>query len=372
MEDFIKGVLMNEEILNSRIYWESPSPTEYALPITSWKAYHKLSRDILQRQAFPLSLDLHPFFKNYTCLSVLKSTYKHKTALFSKGSSLRNDSIIGQNTFLRRNVSLTRTIIGDSCKVGNEVNLENCYLFSGVTIGDNASLKNCLILPNSILEDSVILDGCILAAGLKLSKSVYSGKILQKKDGRIVAEDIFDPDFLESGEDFLFFKERETPKEEEDSSEDSVSEESYANSIGDDVSIFLSEVMDSLSRGYQEKLNCENLILEINSSRYAYNMGIREVTYNVLKSILGLPVYYFKNNDSPMTDDIYMKTLKGMLAYFKKIIINYMKTEDAQDDCLKAIEDVASTTKAILPFIRYLLHFLYDIDVLSEEKIMDW
>ncbi|XP_033218125.1 translation initiation factor eIF-2B subunit epsilon-like [Belonocnema kinseyi] len=349
MDDFIKGVLMNEEILNSRIYWESPSPTEYALPITSWKVYYKLSRDIFQRQAFPLSLDLHPFFKDYNCLSVLKSTYKHKTALFSKGSSLQNDSIIGQNTFLGRNVSLTRTIIGDSCKVGNEVIVENCYLFSGVTIGDNASLKNCLILPNSILDDSVILDGCILAAGIKLSKSMYSGKILQKKDGRIVAEDIFDPDYLESGEVFLFFNERETPKEEDDS-----------------------KVMDSLSRGYQEKLNCENLILEINSSRYAYNMGIREVTYNVLKAILGLPVYYFKSNDSPMTDEIYMKTLKGMLAYFKKIIINYMKTEEAQDDCLRAIEDVASTTKAIFPFIRYLVHYLYDIDVLSEEKIMDW
>ena len=365
---------MNEEILNSRIYWESPSPTEYALPITSWKAYHKLSRDILQRQTFPLTLDVHPFFNDYTCLSVLKSTYKHKTAQIAKGSSLRNDSVIGQNSALGRNVSIIRTTIGESCQVGNEVKLKNCYLFSGVKIGDNCSLEDCLILSSCILEDDVILNGCILAAGLKLSKSVHSDKILQEEDGGgiVVAQDIFDSDFLESGEDFIFFKERETPKEEEESSEDSSSEVSYVDSLGDDVSIFLSEVMDSLSRGYQEKLNCENLILEINSSRYAYNMGIREVTYNVLKAILGLPTYYFKSNDSPLSDKVYMQTLKEMLAYFKKIISNYIKTEEAQDDCLRAIEDVASTTKAILPFTRYLLHFFYDIDVLSEDKIIDW
>ena len=373
MEDFIKGVLMNEEILNSRIYWESPNSTEYALPVTSWKAYHKLTRDVLQRQVFPLTSDLHPFFKDYSCLSVLKSNYKHRTASLSKGSSLRNDSIIGQNSSLGRNTSLIRTVIGDSCNVGDESYLENCYIFSGVTIGSYVLLKDCLILPNSVLEDSVILNGCILSTGLKLSKCAYSDKILEDKNGKIIVKDILNPDFLEPGEDFLFFQEREKEnEEEEDSNDESSSEASFPESIADDASIFLSEVTDSLSRGYQDKLNCENLILEINSSRYAYNMGIREVTYNVIKAILGLPAHYLKSNENPLSDEVYIKTLKGMLRYFKKIIFNYIKTEDAQDDCLRAIEDAANTTKALLPFVYHLLHFLYDSDVLSEEKVTDW
>lgn len=42
-------------------------------------------------------------------------------------------------------------------------------------------------------------------------------------------------------------------------------------------SVFLTEVVDSLKRGFDDKLNCENLVLEINSSRYAYNVTVREV-----------------------------------------------------------------------------------------------
>lgn len=369
MEDFIKGVLLNEEILNSRIYWESPNPTEYALPVTSWKAYHKLNRDILQRQAFPLSLDLLKFYKSYSCLSILKSTYKHETATFSRGSSLQNDSIIGQKSSLGKDCNIIRTIIGDNCQIGDKTHLENCYLFSGTILGNEVILKDCLILPNCNLENDVHLNSCIVSAGVKLTKCEFIEKII-KHDGSV--DNIFDPEFLETGEEFLFFPEREENEDDDESNEESSSEASYAASVPDDVSIFLSEVIDSLSRGYQDKLNCENLILEINSSRYAYNMAIREVTYNVIKAILGLPAHYLKHSDSPLSDEVYRKTLKGMLIYFKKIILNYMKTEDSQEDCLRAIEDVANTTKALLPFTHQLLHFLYDCDALSEEKIIEW
>lgn len=43
------------------------------------------------------------------------------------------------------------------------------------------------------------------------------------------------------------------------------------------ISVFLTEVIDSLKRGFEDKLQCDNLILEINSSRYAYNVTVREV-----------------------------------------------------------------------------------------------
>ncbi|XP_051169082.1 translation initiation factor eIF-2B subunit epsilon [Leptopilina boulardi] len=374
MEDFIKGVLLNEEILNSRIYWESPSPTEYALPVTSWKAYHKLTRDILQRQAYPLSLDLLNFFKNYSCLSILNSTYKHQTATISRGSSLKNNSIIGENSIINGNCNIIRTIIAGNCQIGNKTNLENCYIFNDTKIGNECNLKDCLIMPNCKLDNNINLNNCIVIANVKLTKCEYIDKIISDENGEIIVDDIFEPKFLEAGEEFLFYSERGNKNidDDEESNEDSSSEASYGASIPDDVSIFLSEVIDSLSRGYQDKLNCENLILEINSSRYAYNMAIREVTYNVIKAILGLPAHYLKNNDSPLSDDVYRKTLKGMLIYFKKIIINYMKTEDSQEDCLRAIEDVANTTKALLPFTHHLLHFLYDCDTLSEEKIIEW
>jgi hypothetical protein len=47
----------------------------------------------------------------------------------------------------------------------------------------------------------------------------------------------------------------------------------------DDTKLFFTEVIDSLTRGFEDELRCEHLILEINSSRYAYNVTVKEVIY---------------------------------------------------------------------------------------------
>lgn len=43
------------------------------------------------------------------------------------------------------------------------------------------------------------------------------------------------------------------------------------------IPVFFTEVIESLTRGFEDELLCDNLILEINSSRYAYNVTVKEV-----------------------------------------------------------------------------------------------
>lgn len=43
------------------------------------------------------------------------------------------------------------------------------------------------------------------------------------------------------------------------------------------ILVFYTEVIESLTRGFEDKLLCDNLVLEINSSRYAYNVTVKEV-----------------------------------------------------------------------------------------------
>ena len=47
--------------------------------------------------------------------------------------------------------------------------------------------------------------------------------------------------------------------------------------------VFYSEVLDSLVRGYHEKISPENLILEVNSSKFAYNVTVQELNSLVVK-----------------------------------------------------------------------------------------
>ncbi|XP_015592870.1 translation initiation factor eIF-2B subunit epsilon isoform X2 [Cephus cinctus] len=290
MEDFIRGVLMNEEILDSRIYWQRLDSEEYALPVTSWRAYHMLSREILQRHSYPLTPDTLSF-----------------------------------------------------------------------------------------LDKKVNLDACILSPSVHLkSNSSYVDSVLEYESGKLNVTKISELN-LDTDKELLYF----TCKESKDGkdcdgystdSEDSSSEDDSApaSPLPDDTNMFLSEVIDSLLRGYQDGLNCENLILEINSSRYAYNVSIREVSYNVIKAILSLPLHYLSDQKSPINQANYQSTLKKMISYFFTIIQNYIKTEDAQDDCLKAMEEAATTIQELLSFMQRLLHLFYERDILSEEKILEW
>ncbi|OAD52498.1 Translation initiation factor eIF-2B subunit epsilon [Eufriesea mexicana] len=291
MEDFIRGVLMNEEILNSRIYWQQLDSEDYSLPIVSWNAYHTLNRDILNRHSFPLTPNAIPFLKDFIYMP--RNIYKHRSATLAKGCMLEKDSILCQNSILGNDTSATRSVIGCYCVIDN---------------------------------------------------------------------------------DFQFFKDSDMVEYDDYSTDTtSIDENSECNSpIPDDTNMFLSEVIDSLLRGFQDKLSCENLILEINSSRYAYNITMSEVTYNVIKAILSLPFHYLSENKDNITNKNYQTNLKIMVIYFYPIILNYVKTDDAQDDCLHAIEEVASTTQELLPFLQHLLHMLYDKDILSEDKILEW
>lgn len=369
MDDFIRGVLMNEEILDSRIYWQQLDVEDYALPITSWKAYHMLTQDILRRHSFPLVADAFPSLKNFVYMP--QSTYKHETAL-AKGCILEKDCILGLNSTLGINTKIARSVIADHCIVGSNVNIRNSYIFSNVRIKDNCSIVNSILFPNCIIRYGSQIDGCILCPEIDVAaRSQYIDIIVESLPSGVSKTKMSE---LDIDDKFLYFKNNKVAECDDCSTESSSSEEDCERDspIPDDTNMFLSEVIDSLLRGYQDKLNCENLILEINSSRYAYNVTIREVTYNVIKAILSLPLHYLAETKTPVNSQNYQKNLKAIITYFNSIILNYIKNEDAQDDCLRAIEDIASTTDELLPYTQHLLHQFYGRDILSEEKILEW
>lgn len=367
MDDFIRGVLINEEILDSRIYWQQLNADDYALPITSWKAYHLLIQDVLHRHSFPLTPDAFPSLNNF--ISMPRSTYKHKTVTLAKACVLEKDCILGHNSTLGNNTVVTRSVIADNCVIGSNVNIRDSYIFSSSKIEDECTIVNSILFPNCTIRFDSRVDGCILCPGINVApNSYYVDDIVESASCKTKISD------LELNEEFLYFKDNQVADCDNYSTDSSSSETNSERDspIPDDTNMFLSEVIDSLLRGYQDKLNCENLILEINSSRYAYNVTIREVTYNVIKAILSLPLHYLSETKAPVNNLNYQKNLKVMITYFNSIILNYVKNEHAQDDCLRALEDVAGTTDELLPYVQHLLHQFYDRDILAEEKILEW
>lgn len=110
--------------------------------------------------------------------------------------------------------------------------------------------------------------------------------------------------------------------------------------------VFLQEVIDSLARGYEEGLKCDYLILEINSSRYAYNIQLHEVNFFVIRALLSMPVLVSSKN--------VLSTVKDILKIFHPVLANYIKTKSSIMDCLRAVE-VSS-----FPFLLFINVLMYD------------
>lgn len=137
------------------------------------------------------------------------------------------------------------------------------------------------------------------------------------------------------------------------------------------IIVFLSEVIDSLTRGLEEKLNPAFLILEINSSRYAYNMSLAEVNFFVVKALLSLPPVQDAADGGSGGGNV-MAALKQVLAHLDPVLNNYIRGDEAQRHCLKAIEECCGQNENLKMRIAQIVHYLYDKDTLSDDAILSW
>lgn len=79
--------------------------------------------------------------------------------------------------------------------------------------------------------------------------------------------------------------------------------------------MFYREVKDSLQRGCKENVYWENLLLEINSSKYAYNFSLRDVVVGLTKAV-------FEITNDAGGDDFYAKFKKVLIEIISKLTYN--------------------------------------------------
>ena len=201
----------------------------------------------------------------------------------------------------------------------------------GVTVGDNVSLRHCIIGAGCVVPAGVSMGArCLLASGVELAPAA------RLEDGaRVVSalEDDWGEDGDDAGDDingdalgpkaFLYNADDDeeddeddivgltteaadpwgemfvTDQEEDDSSDEDSEDENDMDDDGlrddaeesddgehDDVKNFRREVMDSILRGLEQGVAPDNLVLEINGSKHAWNTTLSEVNQCVLYSVL--------------------------------------------------------------------------------------
>ncbi|XP_049865446.1 translation initiation factor eIF-2B subunit epsilon [Pectinophora gossypiella] len=375
-DDFIHGILINEEILASSLYYTLLKENQYAAAVTNWKTYQTICRDVLHNWAYPLSIETGSFYRdNYHLIGY--HNFRNKSSTLSRSCTLVEDVLIGDNTHINDHTSVTKSVIGHNCKIGSNVTITGCQIMNNVVVKDNCQIMNSFLDDNSVVEENCTLEGgAIIAANVVVKAgSQLNGNIIECIDDK-EHEKILTKSTSESGTDwenessgsggdeFIGFEKKWSDSEScysSDSSEESTLPDSP---VPEDTNIFLQEVIDSLARGYEEKLKCDYLILEINSSRYAYNIQLHEVNFFVVRAMLSMPVLTQTKN--------VLSTVKDILKYFRPVLANYIKTKPSIMDCLRAIEESCLKCEWLDGKTGQVIHLLYEADVVDEDSLLEW
>ncbi|KAI9589698.1 translation initiation factor eIF-2B subunit epsilon [Glossina fuscipes] len=381
--DFIRGILINEEILDSRIYISLLSRQHYARKVNNWLSYQIVSNDIINRWTYPLVPDMGIKCLTQQYVFLKNNIYRSATANLVK-VGLRENVVIGNKSAVGLGSHLDCSVIGRNVLIGQNCRLHYVFIFDNVIVEDNCVLEFCIIGSASKIGSkcelkNVLVDyNCVIPKNTKLMKSQVFSSL--PKDGRdemtrkISEKAYVIDDEAEVADDEDERNHPASPKmgklttilvDSDYSCSSDESESRGCSPILDDANGFLSEVIDSLTRGLQEKSNPEYLKLEINSSRYAYNMSLREVNFNVVKAIFNLPPI----KESSRNISVALNTVFDQL---KPIITHYITTDDAMMDCLKALEDIFEENEFVRSRMSQVVHYLYDKDFITEDIILAW
>ncbi|KAL1509543.1 hypothetical protein ABEB36_004258 [Hypothenemus hampei] len=368
-DDFVRGLLMNEEIMGSTVYCNILRGTDYGGAIFNWRTYQSISLEMKNKFLYPLV----PISKIGKFLN----------------SPVTTTSLV-KNTEVPRSSVLLRSIIGENSTIGENVHIQDSFIFDNVKIEDDVRISLSVIGPNCVIKKgSKVTAGSILGEGVVIDESllIENSLVQATLDDNVQLEDkIGEHAFrlrLEEDEDDIELDKalakrmsrlhvydlvgEQSEYESDATFSESEEELSHIHSPPpDDTNLFFSEVIDSLTRGFDDNLQCDNLILEINSSRYAYNITVKEVNFNVIKAIL------IMSHNLPEGTQ-YFSSFAKLLSYFTPILRNYIKNESAMMDCLKAIEEVATSDFQVKDkWVIFVLKYFYEKDHLNETEILKW
>ncbi|KAL3266920.1 hypothetical protein HHI36_011070 [Cryptolaemus montrouzieri] len=345
--------------MGSTLYLHLVKENQYGGAVTNWQNYQAISWEVQDRWAYPLVPPL-------------------------KGNRiLKNNVVIGENTVVAENANVSTCIFGENVSLEGNTHLENSFIMSNCKIEHDVIINSSVIGPNCTIESGSKIINTVLGYGVQIpkNKEINSELIQARKPDfcekeEIIGKNAFIIKLDEEDYETKLYKsslllpltssnQTKESSDEDDGFSDSGDEDlSYTHSpVPDDTKLFFTEVIDSLTRGFEDELQCDNLILEINSSRYAYNVTVKEVNFNVVKAILHM---YLRQPTG-------QRYFSQLLSYFSPILKNYIRNEVAMVDCLQAIQDAAITNEEIKEnWVLFVLKWFYSKDHLSEEAILKW
>uniref|UniRef100_A0A452TJT0 Translation initiation factor eIF2B subunit epsilon n=1 Tax=Ursus maritimus TaxID=29073 RepID=A0A452TJT0_URSMA len=415
-DDFVRGLLVNEEILGNQIHMHVTT-REYGARVSNLHMYAAVCADVIRRWVYPLTPEAN-FTDNTTqsCTHSRHNIYRGSEVSLGHGSILEENVLLGSGTVIGSNCFITNSVIGPGCHIGDNVVLNQAYLWRGVQVAAGARIHQSLLCDNAKVKEQVTLKPrCVLTS------QVVVGPDITLPEGSVISlhppdaeEDEDDGQFSDdsganqekekvkqkgynpaevgiSGQGYLWkaadinVEEEEelrqnlwgltinVEEESETESEQSMDSEELDSRAGspqmDDIKVFQNEVLGTLQRGKEENISCDNLVLEINSLKYAYNISLKEVMQVLSHVVLEFPL---QQTDSLLDPNRYCALLLPLLKSWSPVFRNYIKRAADHLEALAAIEDFFLEHETLSTSMAKVLMALYQLEILAEETILSW
>ncbi|XP_056598541.1 translation initiation factor eIF-2B subunit epsilon-like [Triplophysa dalaica] len=415
--DFVRGILVSEEILGNQIHMHV-TKDGYGARVSNLLMYDSVSSDMIRRWIYPITPETNfAGHKGQSCTHSRHNVYREPGVSLGHGSQMEENVLIGRNTVIGANCTISNTVIGANCVIGDNVILDRAYIWNKVHIANNVKVQQSVICDGGEVKQGVTLnEQCVLAYNVVVGPdiTVPGGTVLSMHHPDEEDEDDDDDEFmsddnavgqnkdktkqkafnpadvgaegrgyrwkassLEDREEdelaeciwgLVLNPDPESDSESEVSDEDS--DQPYpASPEPDDVKVFQNEVHGTLQRGLDENIGCDNLVLEINSLKYAYNITLKEVMQILTRVVLEFP---FHQQGVEITTSQYTSHLLPLLKKWSPVFKNYVKRIQDHMDCLASIEEVFLERDTRWAALVKVLMNMYQLEILEEDAIMRW
>ena len=389
LDDFVRGILVNEEILGDQIR-SCVMASGYSSRVSDLHMYNAITLDLLNRWIYPLVPDnlLHTYKRN--------NVYVEKDVTIGRDCVITDSVMIGKGAWIGEHTTISKSVIGLNCKIGINVEIKNSYVWDNCIIGNNVSITQSIVCSNAIINNDVNLIDSLLSYNVCIGEGrnvapLTRLSLIKREDLEDQFEDLvingtqkeIEYDLLVGvdgkGYAWPFDSEEEdcipslTGNNYESSSDESSDDDDdqslppsppaeYSN-----LQQFHMEVVENLRSGIVEHIASDNIALEINASKFKFNISITELCQTVIRSLLELSV---KDETRPKQDIV--KDLDKIIKDLYMLLVKYFNNIDDQIHAVTAAEEYFACRLQIGGIFATYLHKMYDIDLIDESVILKW
>ncbi|KAG7227370.1 hypothetical protein INR49_000375 [Caranx melampygus] len=350
--DFVRGILVNEEILGNQIHMHV-TKDGYGVRVSNLLMYDSVSSDLVRRWVYPLTPEANfTDQEGRSCTYSRHNVYRGSGVSLGHGSQMVENVLIGCDTSIGANCHISNSVIGNNCTIGDKVILNHAYIWNNVHIASNVTISQSVVCDKADVKE-VFNPAEVGAEG--------QGYIWKANS----LDDTEDEELLQCLWGLVLNPDVES--ESEDSEPDGPDDPVIPSPEMDDVKVFQMEVLGTLQRGLEENIGCDNLVLEINSLKYAYNITLKEVMQILTRVVLEYP---FQQQGPQLTASQYVAVLLPLLKKWAPVFKNYVKRAQDHLDCLSAFEEHFLEQESHWPAM--VLMSMYELEILEEDMILRW